>query len=78
MGTAYLFTEEAVATGAIVPGFQDEALALPPDRAAGDRARATRSASARRRSPDRFEAERQRLLAEGQAGRGDPRRRWSG
>ncbi|HUB09008.1 MAG TPA: SDR family NAD(P)-dependent oxidoreductase [Myxococcales bacterium] len=27
MGTAYLFTEEAVATGAIAPGFQEEALA---------------------------------------------------
>ncbi|MBX6390349.1 MAG: acyltransferase domain-containing protein, partial [Frankia sp.] len=26
MGTAYLFTEEAVATGAILPGFQDAAL----------------------------------------------------
>jgi acyl transferase domain-containing protein/NAD(P)H-dependent flavin oxidoreductase YrpB (nitropropane dioxygenase family)/NADP-dependent 3-hydroxy acid dehydrogenase YdfG len=26
MGTAYLFTEEAVATGAIVPGFQQEAM----------------------------------------------------
>jgi acyl transferase domain-containing protein/NAD(P)H-dependent flavin oxidoreductase YrpB (nitropropane dioxygenase family)/NAD(P)-dependent dehydrogenase (short-subunit alcohol dehydrogenase family) len=26
MGTAYLFTEEAVATGAIVPGFQEEAM----------------------------------------------------
>ncbi|MFG2092171.1 SDR family NAD(P)-dependent oxidoreductase [Streptomyces sp. NPDC048612] len=27
MGTAYLFTEEAVATGAVLPGFQDTALA---------------------------------------------------
>ncbi len=26
MGTAYLFTEEAVSTGAIVPGFQEEAM----------------------------------------------------
>ena len=51
IGTAYLFTAEAVATGAIVPGFQDEAIRCADDGAAGDRARATRSASARRRSP---------------------------
>ena len=37
MGTAYLFTHEAVATGAIVPRYQREAAALPRDRAAGDR-----------------------------------------
>ena len=36
MGTAYLFTREAVTTGAIVPRFQDEALRCRRDRAAGN------------------------------------------
>ena len=39
VGTAYLFTREAVATGAIVPRFQDEVLRCDDDRLARIRAR---------------------------------------
>ena len=39
MGTAYLFTEEAVAAGAIQPGFQRGAIACETHGAARDRAR---------------------------------------
>ena len=39
MGTAYLFTDEAVATGPIVEGFQEEAMACDAHGAAGDRPR---------------------------------------
>ena len=64
IGTAYLFTREAVATGAIVPRFQDEAL-----RCRGTVLLETGPGHLVRVSPtpfvDRFEAERQRLLAQG-------------
>ena len=39
IGTAYLFTEEAVAANAIVPRYQQEAIALSGYRLAGDRTR---------------------------------------
>ena len=64
IGTAYLFTTEAVATGAIVPGFQAEAL-----RCATTVLLETGPGHEVRVSPtpftERFVEERQRLLAEG-------------
>ncbi|HMB03887.1 MAG TPA: beta-ketoacyl synthase N-terminal-like domain-containing protein, partial [Isosphaeraceae bacterium] len=64
IGTAYLFTAEAVATGAIVPGFQAEAL-----RCAGTVLLETGPGHEVRVSPtpfaSLFEARRRRLLAEG-------------
>ncbi|MGW7573933.1 SDR family NAD(P)-dependent oxidoreductase [Streptomyces sp. NPDC054765] len=71
MGTAYLFTEEAVATGAVLPGFQDTALAC--DRtvllrtAPGHATRCAETAYA-----EEFAAAGRRLAAQGT----DPRARW--
>ncbi|QTZ96451.1 type I polyketide synthase [Streptomyces auratus AGR0001] len=71
MGTAYLFTEEAVATGAVLPGFQQTALAC--DRtvllrtAPGHATRCADTAYA-----DEFAAAERRLAADGT----DPRARW--
>lgn len=71
MGTAYLFTEEAVATGAVLPGFQQTALAC--DRtvllrtAPGHATRCAETAYA-----DEFAAAERRLAADGT----DPRARW--
>ncbi|MFE1172375.1 SDR family NAD(P)-dependent oxidoreductase [Streptomyces sp. NPDC058773] len=71
MGTAYLFTEEAVATGAVLPGFQDTALAC--DRtvllrtAPGHATRCADTAYTRD-----FAAAERRLAADGT----DPRARW--
>lgn len=71
MGTAYLFTEEAVATGAVLPGFQDTALAC--DRtvllrtAPGHATRCAETAYA-----EEFTAAERRLAAQGT----DPRARW--
>ncbi|MEW2439550.1 SDR family NAD(P)-dependent oxidoreductase [Streptomyces caniferus] len=71
MGTAYLFTEEAVATGAVLPGFQDTALAC--DRtvllrtAPGHATRCAETAYA-----EEFAAAERRLAAQGT----DPRARW--
>ncbi|WP_235470918.1 type I polyketide synthase, partial [Streptomyces platensis] len=71
MGTAYLFTEEAVATGAVLPGFQDTALAC--DRtvllrtAPGHATRCADTAYA-----EDFAAADRRLAAHGT----DPRARW--
>ena len=65
VGTAYLFTEEAVDTGAIVEGFQEEALQCEStvllETGPGHIVRVSPSPFA-----DRFERERQRMLAEGQ------------
>ncbi|WP_190142482.1 type I polyketide synthase [Streptomyces glebosus] len=71
MGTAYLFTEEAVATGAVLPGFQDTALAC--DRTVLLRTapgHATRCADTA--YTDDFAAADRRLAAHGT----DPRDRW--
>ncbi|GLW19446.1 hypothetical protein Stsp01_61890 [Streptomyces sp. NBRC 13847] len=71
MGTAYLFTQEAVATGAVVPGFQQTALAC--DRtvllrtAPGHATRCADTAYA-----GEFAAAARRLAADGT----DPRARW--
>ncbi|MGW9432698.1 beta-ketoacyl synthase N-terminal-like domain-containing protein, partial [Streptomyces decoyicus] len=71
MGTAYLFTQEAVATGAVLPGFQDTALAC--DRtvllrtAPGHATRCAETGYA-----EEFAAAEQRLAAQGT----DPRARW--
>ncbi|MDT0459334.1 beta-ketoacyl synthase N-terminal-like domain-containing protein, partial [Streptomyces sp. DSM 41527] len=71
MGTAYLFTQEAVATGAVLPGFQDTALAC--DRtvllrtAPGHATRCAETAYT-----EEFTAAERRLTAEGT----DPRARW--
>ncbi|MFC9238881.1 SDR family NAD(P)-dependent oxidoreductase [Streptomyces decoyicus] len=71
MGTAYLFTQEAVATGAVLPGFQDTALAC--DRtvllrtAPGHATRCAETAYA-----EEFAAAEERLAAQGT----DPRARW--
>ncbi len=66
MGTAYLFTREAVATGAIVPRFQEEAL-----RCRRTVLLETGPGHFVRVSPtpyvDRFEAERQTLLSQGKS-----------
>ncbi|WP_330479178.1 SDR family NAD(P)-dependent oxidoreductase [Streptomyces platensis] len=71
MGTAYLFTEEAVATGAVLPGFQDTALAC--DRTVLLRTapgHATRCADTA--YTEDFAAADRRLAAHGT----DPRDRW--
>ncbi|MCX5447780.1 type I polyketide synthase [Streptomyces nigrescens] len=71
MGTAYLFTEEAVATGAVLPGFQDTALAC--DRTVLLRTapgHATRCADTA--YTEDFAAAERRLAAHGT----DPRARW--
>ncbi len=64
IGTAYLFTSEAVATGAIVAGFQAEALRCTAtvllETGPGHEVRVCPTSFARA-----FERERQRLLAEG-------------
>jgi acyl transferase domain-containing protein/NAD(P)H-dependent flavin oxidoreductase YrpB (nitropropane dioxygenase family)/NADP-dependent 3-hydroxy acid dehydrogenase YdfG len=64
LGTAYLFTREAVATGAIAPGFQAEAVRATRtvllETGPGHATRCTDSAYAAA-----FEAERRRLLQEG-------------
>ena len=64
VGTAYLFTEEAIASGAIVEGFQEEALRCETtvllETGPGHVVRVCPSPFA-----DRFERERQQLLAEG-------------
>jgi acyl transferase domain-containing protein/NAD(P)H-dependent flavin oxidoreductase YrpB (nitropropane dioxygenase family) len=64
LGTAYLFTGEAVATGAIVPGFQAEALRCQRtvllETGPGHEVRVSPTAFS-----ETFERERQRLLAEG-------------
>ncbi len=71
MGTAYLFTQEAVATGAVLPGFQNTALTC--DRtvllrtAPGHATRCAETAYA-----EEFAAAEQRLAAQGT----DPRARW--
>ncbi|MGW2921046.1 SDR family NAD(P)-dependent oxidoreductase [Streptomyces angustmyceticus] len=71
MGTAYLFTREAVATGAVLPGFQDTALAC--DRtvllrtAPGHATRCAETAYT-----EEFAAAERRLAARGT----DPRDRW--
>jgi acyl transferase domain-containing protein/NAD(P)H-dependent flavin oxidoreductase YrpB (nitropropane dioxygenase family)/NAD(P)-dependent dehydrogenase (short-subunit alcohol dehydrogenase family) len=64
MGTAYLFTEEAVSSGAILAGFQEEALACEDtvllETAPGHATRCAATGYVRA-----FEAERARLSAEG-------------
>jgi acyl transferase domain-containing protein/NAD(P)H-dependent flavin oxidoreductase YrpB (nitropropane dioxygenase family) len=64
VGTGYLFTTEAVTTGAIVPGFQEEAIRCGTtvllETGPGHEVRVSPTPFA-----ERFEAERQRLLAEG-------------
>ncbi len=64
MGTAYLFTEEAVSTGAILPGFQEEAMRCERtvllETAPGHATRCADTEYARE-----FEAERRRLEREG-------------
>ena len=64
VGTAYLFTQEAVATGAIVPRFQDEVLRCEStvllESGPGHQVRVSPTPFARR-----FEQERARLHAEG-------------
>ncbi len=64
MGTAYLFTEEAVAGGAILPGFQDAAMTCERtvllETSPGHATRCVESDYVRA-----FEAEKRRLLAEG-------------
>ncbi|MGW7491700.1 SDR family NAD(P)-dependent oxidoreductase [Streptomyces sp. NPDC054786] len=71
MGTAYLFTQEAVATGAVLPGFHDTALAC--DRtvllrtAPGHATRCAETAYA-----EEFAAAERRLAEQGT----DPRARW--
>jgi acyl transferase domain-containing protein/NAD(P)H-dependent flavin oxidoreductase YrpB (nitropropane dioxygenase family) len=66
IGTAYLFTQEAVATGAIVPRFQDEALRCQTtvllDSGPGHQVRVSPTPFVAR-----FEQERSRLLAEGRS-----------
>ena len=63
VGTGYLFTAEAVATGAIVPGFQEEAIRCARtvllETGPGHEVRVSPTPFA-----ERFEAERRRLLAE--------------
>ncbi len=63
IGTAYLFTEEAVRTGAIVPRFQDEVLRCGEtvllESGPGHQVRVSRTPFV-----DRFEEERKRLIAE--------------
>ncbi len=64
MGTAYLFTEEAVAGGAILPGFQDAAIGCERtvllETSPGHATRCVESDYVRA-----FEAEKRRLLGEG-------------
>ncbi len=64
MGTAYLFTEEAVAGGAILPGFQDAAMTCERtvllETSPGHATRCVESDYVRA-----FETEKRRLLAEG-------------
>ncbi len=64
MGTAYLFTEEAVASGTIVPAFQEEALTCAQtvllESGPGHATRCVDTAFAAQ-----FEAERRRLIAAG-------------
>ncbi|MCQ8264232.1 hypothetical protein, partial [Streptococcus suis] len=64
MGTAYLFTREAVATGSIVPRFQEEALRCREtvllETGPGHLLRVSPTPFA-----DRFDAERKRLVSEG-------------
>jgi acyl transferase domain-containing protein/NAD(P)H-dependent flavin oxidoreductase YrpB (nitropropane dioxygenase family)/NAD(P)-dependent dehydrogenase (short-subunit alcohol dehydrogenase family) len=71
MGTAYLFTEEAVASGAIQPGFQDEAIKCEAtvllETAPGHATRAAETGFVHA-----FRAERARLEAAGT----DPREMW--
>ncbi len=66
MGTAYLFTHEAVASGAIVPRFQREALAAQNtvlfETGPGHAVRCVRTPYF-----DAFNAEKQRLRAEGRS-----------
>ena len=66
VGTAYLFTREAVETGAIVSGFQDEAINCSEtvllETGPGHLVRVSPTPFT-----DRFERERQRLLAEGKS-----------
>ncbi|RME27335.1 MAG: hypothetical protein D6798_04790, partial [Deltaproteobacteria bacterium] len=72
MGTAYLFTREAVETGAILPGFQEQARRCNRttvlQTAPGHATRCVDSPYVRA-----FEAERRRLLAEGR----DPQEVWA-
>jgi acyl transferase domain-containing protein/NAD(P)H-dependent flavin oxidoreductase YrpB (nitropropane dioxygenase family)/NADP-dependent 3-hydroxy acid dehydrogenase YdfG len=67
MGTAYLFTEEAVSSGAIVPGFQQQALRCEAtvllESGPGHATRCVRTPFA-----DAFRREKARLLEEGRAG----------
>ncbi|MFJ9848405.1 SDR family NAD(P)-dependent oxidoreductase [Streptomyces sp. NPDC101150] len=71
MGTAYLFTEEAVTTGAVVPAFQDTALACDRTVLLGTApGHATRCAETA--YTDEFAAAERELAADG----GDPRARW--
>jgi NAD(P)H-dependent flavin oxidoreductase YrpB (nitropropane dioxygenase family) len=64
LGTAYLFTEEAVASGAITPGFQEQALdcdhTVTLDTGPGHSIRAVETPYARE-----FASEKARLVAEG-------------
>jgi acyl transferase domain-containing protein/NAD(P)H-dependent flavin oxidoreductase YrpB (nitropropane dioxygenase family) len=72
MGTAYLFTHEAVASGAIAPAFQDEAIACERtvllETAPGHATRCADGAF-----PHLFEAERERLEGTG----ADPQETWA-
>ena len=72
MGTAYLFTREAVTTGAILPGFQQVALACENtallETGPGHETRCATTGFVRT-----FEAERERLVNDGL----EPRERWA-
>ena len=67
MGTAYLFTHEAVASGAIVPRFQQEALRLRGNRVAGNRPRARHPLRPDPLLPTTSSARNGRLQAEGRS-----------
>ena len=72
VGTAYLFTQEAVTTGAIVPRFQDEVLRCEEtvllESGPGHQVRVSPTPFVAR-----FEEERKRLRGRGAIGRGNPR-----
>ena len=65
LGTAYLFTEEAVASGAISETFQEQARGTVLTPYFSKRARATRPAASILRLPTSFAQEKRRLVGRG-------------